>query len=197
MFEEKGKHRKQLPYAGPILLVWSILGGTTAIVLYVALGGPIYTESLLLTLLTAFALGIFVMLFLSPVFILLRRQWDRENQHFLFNKIDRLVSKGNYKKASRLFRFLKPSEENQRNINEISQLLREKGYQNVFNVPLGMSVIGKEGVVIETCDPNGRVKVGAEIWNAESINGESIPKSDEITVRNIKNLTLLVERNPP
>lgn len=53
--------------------------------------------------------------------------------------------------------------------------------------------IGKKGEVISLLDPQGTVKVNGEMWNAESLSGKINP-GENIIVREIKNLTLYVER---
>ncbi|MEP6927456.1 MAG: nodulation protein NfeD [Ginsengibacter sp.] len=53
--------------------------------------------------------------------------------------------------------------------------------------------IGKKGEVINLLDPQGTVKVNGEMWNAESLSGK-INVGENIVVREIKNLTLYVER---
>ncbi len=59
---------------------------------------------------------------------------------------------------------------------------------------IGMQTfIGKIGEVINTLDPKGIVKVNDEIWNAESLS-EKIAEGEKIIVREIKNLTLYVEK---
>jgi membrane-bound serine protease (ClpP class) len=53
--------------------------------------------------------------------------------------------------------------------------------------------IGKKGEVIESLDPNGIVRVNGETWNAASLSGKINP-GENIIVREIKKLTLFVER---
>jgi membrane-bound serine protease (ClpP class) len=54
------------------------------------------------------------------------------------------------------------------------------------------ALIGKKGSAINLLAPNGMIKVNGEMWNATSLSG-SIQPGDHIIVREIKNLTLLVE----
>ena len=53
--------------------------------------------------------------------------------------------------------------------------------------------IGKTGKVINPLQPEGIIKINDEIWKAESLS-EKINAGEEIIVREIKNLTLYVER---
>ncbi len=53
--------------------------------------------------------------------------------------------------------------------------------------------IGKRGEVINTLEPKGIVRVNGEIWNAISLS-ENINAGEKIIVREIKNLTLYVEK---
>ncbi|MDQ6903903.1 MAG: nodulation protein NfeD [Bacteroidota bacterium] len=54
------------------------------------------------------------------------------------------------------------------------------------------ALIGKKGDAINLLSPTGMVKVNGEMWNATSLSG-IIQPGDHIIVREIKNLTLLVE----
>jgi len=54
--------------------------------------------------------------------------------------------------------------------------------------------ISKQGVVIEECAPIGKVRIGSEVWNAESIDKKKIGASDRIIVRDIEGLKLIVEK---
>jgi membrane-bound serine protease (ClpP class) len=59
---------------------------------------------------------------------------------------------------------------------------------------IGMQAfIGKKGEVINALNLKGIVKVNGEIWNAESLS-ENINAGEKIIVRDIKNLTLYVEK---
>ena len=55
------------------------------------------------------------------------------------------------------------------------------------------SLIGKFGRTMESLQPFGRVKINGEIWKAESLSGE-ITENEKVIVKEIKNLTLYVER---
>ncbi len=56
-------------------------------------------------------------------------------------------------------------------------------------------MISKKGVVLENCNPSGKVKIGSEIWNAESIDGKFISKQENIIVRDINGLLLIIEKS--
>jgi membrane-bound serine protease (ClpP class) len=53
--------------------------------------------------------------------------------------------------------------------------------------------VGKTGEVIDGLNPKGRIKINGEVWNAESLSN-NINVGEKIIVREIKNLTLYVER---
>ena len=59
----------------------------------------------------------------------------------------------------------------------------------------GISVlIGKKGDAINLLNPEGMIKVNGEMWNAVSLSGIINP-GENIIVKEIKNLTLYVERS--
>ena len=59
---------------------------------------------------------------------------------------------------------------------------------------MGMhTFIGKTGEVVNPLEPKGTIKVNGEIWNAQSLS-EKINVGEKIIVREIKNLTLYVEK---
>ena len=41
---------------------------------------------------------------------------------------------------------------------------------------------GRQGVVVEQCIPKGKVKIGMELWNAMSCNGQLLEKGTRIEV---------------
>jgi membrane protein implicated in regulation of membrane protease activity len=57
-------------------------------------------------------------------------------------------------------------------------------------------MISRQGVVIESCNPTGNVKIGPEIWIAESVDKMNIEVSSRVIVRDIEGLKLVVERIP-
>jgi membrane protein implicated in regulation of membrane protease activity len=66
------------------------------------------------------------------------------------------------------------------------------------NVFLGSEgTLDRIGSVVETCNPNGTVRLGTELWNATSLNGELIPAGEAVIVRKIDGLCLFVERSSP
>ncbi len=54
-------------------------------------------------------------------------------------------------------------------------------------------MIGLSGITLETLDPEGKVRIKGEIWNAESING-TIKKGETIIIEKVNNLNLVVKR---
>jgi membrane protein implicated in regulation of membrane protease activity len=55
------------------------------------------------------------------------------------------------------------------------------------------SMIGKQGTIMEKCQPNGTAKIENTIWTAESIDGTSIPAGEAVVVRDIEGLRVFVE----
>jgi membrane-bound serine protease (ClpP class) len=55
-------------------------------------------------------------------------------------------------------------------------------------------LIGATAETISVLDPGGTVKVHGEIWNAESLSGK-IPRATRVRVQQIRNLTLMVEKD--
>jgi len=58
------------------------------------------------------------------------------------------------------------------------------------------SLIGKPGVVRQTCQPRGTVKIESTIWNAESIDGSTIPQGTSVIVKDVEGLRVFVEPAP-
>lgn len=54
------------------------------------------------------------------------------------------------------------------------------------------SMIGKTGFTRERLDPEGYVRIGNELWKAESMGSEPIEKGEEVVVQEIQGLTLKV-----
>lgn len=57
------------------------------------------------------------------------------------------------------------------------------------------AMIGRNGLVIEDIDPEGRIRCANEIWNATT-QGRSLLKGEKVRITHIKRLTLLVEEMP-
>ena len=57
------------------------------------------------------------------------------------------------------------------------------------------AMIGKMGHAIEPLNPNGRVQVFGELWNAASLQGE-IAAGEPVRIVAVEKLVLFVERNP-
>ena len=54
-------------------------------------------------------------------------------------------------------------------------------------------MIGITGIAVETLNPNGRVRIRGELWDAESIDGR-IGKGEKIVVEEVNGLNLLVKK---
>ena len=57
------------------------------------------------------------------------------------------------------------------------------------------SIIGKHGLVVKEIDSingKGQIKINSEIWSAEDINGNTIPKGSEIVVVKISGVKAIV-----
>jgi len=55
-------------------------------------------------------------------------------------------------------------------------------------------MILKKGVVVKKCDPEGKVRIGGELWNAVSNDEPEIDVGEDIVVRDIKDMKLIIER---
>ena len=55
-------------------------------------------------------------------------------------------------------------------------------------------MISKEGIVVDECNPTGKVKISSILWNAESIDGVPIFVDERIIVRDIEGLKVIVEK---
>ena len=64
--------------------------------------------------------------------------------------------------------------------------------KNYDNWPTYHYMVGKIGVVESDLKPRGKVKFGAEIWWAKSIDGTEIPKNTKVVVLRVEGLTLYV-----
>jgi membrane-bound serine protease (ClpP class) len=54
-------------------------------------------------------------------------------------------------------------------------------------------MVGMTGVVVETLNPNGTVRIRGELWNAVSING-LIEREEKAMVEKVNGLNLLVKK---
>lgn len=59
------------------------------------------------------------------------------------------------------------------------------------------AMIGKRGVVLRACAPEGMVQVGSELWAARSLVELALPEDAQVVVRDVEGLCLLVERAAP
>jgi len=57
------------------------------------------------------------------------------------------------------------------------------------------AMIQKTGIVIEKCDPEGKVRIGNEFWTALAMEGTEIDIGEQIIVRDIKGMKLIVEKH--
>ncbi len=55
-------------------------------------------------------------------------------------------------------------------------------------------MVNKKGIVVENCFPNGRVRLANELWNARAINNEPITKGEEVIVKSVEGLNLIVQK---
>jgi membrane protein implicated in regulation of membrane protease activity len=56
------------------------------------------------------------------------------------------------------------------------------------------AMIQKRGIVIKKCAPEGKVRIGNELWTALSIDGTEIDIGEHIFVRDITGMKLIVEK---
>jgi membrane-bound serine protease (ClpP class) len=54
------------------------------------------------------------------------------------------------------------------------------------------AMLGRNGLVIEDIDPEGKIRCASEIWNATT-QGRSLLKGEKVKITRVKGLTLLVE----
>ncbi|NNG07780.1 MAG: hypothetical protein HKM90_08615 [Desulfobacteraceae bacterium] len=57
------------------------------------------------------------------------------------------------------------------------------------------AMLGRNGLVIEDIDPEGRIQCANEIWNATT-KGRRLLKGEKVRITHIKRLRLLVEGMP-
>ena len=56
------------------------------------------------------------------------------------------------------------------------------------------SLIGKTGTVTKELNPVGEVRVDGIIWKARSVNNDKIDSGKTIVVKNVENISLIVEK---
>ena len=56
-----------------------------------------------------------------------------------------------------------------------------------------LPVVSSSAVVNTDLKPNGSVLAGGELWSAETLNGNSIPRAATVTIVGFRNHLLLVE----
>jgi membrane protein implicated in regulation of membrane protease activity len=59
------------------------------------------------------------------------------------------------------------------------------------------AMLGRRGVVLRACVPEGTVRVGGELWAARSLVELRLSEGAEVIVRDVEGLCLLVEPLPP
>jgi membrane protein implicated in regulation of membrane protease activity len=57
------------------------------------------------------------------------------------------------------------------------------------------ALVGAEGVATSDCRPEGRVRVGGELWRAVCLDG--VGAGEAVVVESVAGLTLRVRRKPP
>ena len=55
------------------------------------------------------------------------------------------------------------------------------------------SSVGKKGIVLNDCSPEGTVKIGQEIWKALTASGSTLKKGEEIIIRDRQGLRVIIE----
>jgi membrane protein implicated in regulation of membrane protease activity len=76
---------------------------------------------------------------------------------------------------------------------EVISVAREEKHRAKILKDSSSKVIGKKGVVLEDCSPEGTVKIGQEIWKALTARGLTLKKGDEIIIRQRQGLIVTVE----
>jgi membrane protein implicated in regulation of membrane protease activity len=59
------------------------------------------------------------------------------------------------------------------------------------------AMLGRTGVVTTECSPVGYVRLGSELWRAESLDGARLPVGQPVVVRRFNGLAILVEATQP
>jgi hypothetical protein len=82
---------------GAIILLWSIFSFVLAIVIYVKMGGTGQSR------VSGYIIAGITILAWFPMAKFLGPSWQKENESLLFGKIERLISKGKFSQASKIF----------------------------------------------------------------------------------------------
>jgi membrane-bound serine protease (ClpP class) len=76
---------------------------------------------------------------------------------------------------------------------EVGEVFFWRRFLRRYRVSTGAEgLIGEAAVVVEPCDPNGRVKVRGELWNARA--AEPLGAGESATVTGVDGLTLAIAR---
>jgi membrane protein implicated in regulation of membrane protease activity len=79
---------------------------------------------------------------------------------------------------------------------EVGEYLFWRRFLRRYRVSTGAeALVGARVVVVEACDPNGRVRVRGELWNARA--PEPLAVGDTARVTAVDGLTLEVARDEP
>ncbi|MDP8012390.1 MAG: NfeD family protein [Thermoplasmata archaeon] len=56
------------------------------------------------------------------------------------------------------------------------------------------AIVGKTGLAVKDLNPEGEVRIEGIIWKARSLNNEFIENGSYVIVKNLENITLVVEK---
>jgi membrane-bound serine protease (ClpP class) len=59
-----------------------------------------------------------------------------------------------------------------------------------------LEILGKPGIVIQECSPEGKVRIGDVTWSAISYDGITLRVGERITVQDLQELKLTVKAEP-
>jgi membrane-bound ClpP family serine protease len=59
-----------------------------------------------------------------------------------------------------------------------------------------LEIVGKLGIVVRECSPEGKVRIGDVTWNAISYDGTPLRVGERVTVQDMQNLKLAVKVKP-
>lgn len=79
-------------------------------------------------------------------------------------------------------------------IIELVAIMYENKHQKPNALQAFHALIGKEGTIIEDCNPEGRIEINQEIWNAISKYGEILRSGERIKVTERQGLKLFIEK---
>ena len=60
-----------------------------------------------------------------------------------------------------------------------------------------IEIVGKPGIVVQECSPEGRVRIGDVTWSAVSSDGITLRVGERITVQDMEELKLTVKAKAP